>query len=67
MQLALTKCANDARLGSLPVDLTPYVNASAFSLRSDFSLERAYVLFRTVGLRHLVVTNKSNEVVGTTS
>ena len=30
----------------------------------DFSLYRTYVIFRTLGLRHLVVVNVHNQVVG---
>lgn len=31
---------------------------------STFSLHRAYILLRTLGLRQLVVTNEHNQVVG---
>ena len=61
---SLEKCAEDHDLSVRPIDLSPYINPSAISLRSDFSLHRAYMVFRTMGLRHLVVTNIANEVTG---
>ena len=61
---ALQKCANDAELLRQPFNLAPYTDASAVSVRDDFSLHRAYMLFRTMGLRHLIVTNHENHVVG---
>jgi hypothetical protein len=47
-----------------PCDLSPYTNESAFSVRDTFSLHRAYMLFRTMSLRHLIVTDADNRVVG---
>jgi chloride channel 7 len=44
------------------VDLTPYMNTSTFVVPDSFSLERAYLLFRTMGLRHLVVVDEHNHV-----
>ncbi|KAI8462301.1 MAG: voltage gated chloride channel-domain-containing protein, partial [Monoraphidium minutum] len=46
------------------VDLTPYVNTSAFRVQDSLSLERAYILFRSMGLRHLVVVDEHNHVQG---
>jgi chloride channel 7 len=46
------------------VDLTPYVNSSAPAVPEGFSLERAYRMFRQLGLRHLVVTDAHNRVKG---
>ena len=46
------------------VDLTPYANTSAFVVPDSFSLERAYILFRSMGLRHLVVVDERNRVRG---
>jgi CBS-domain-containing membrane protein len=60
----LETCAGQPALAEAHVDLGPYVNASAFSVRSDFSLHRAYMIFRTMGLRHLIITDVANEVVG---
>jgi len=61
---ALERCSKDEGLAIRPFDLAPYVNASAFAVRDVFSLHRAYMLFRTMGLRHLVVTNADNHVAG---
>lgn len=41
-----------------------YVNQSAVSVADKFSLHRTYIIFRTLGLRHLTVVNEDNEVVG---
>eukprot|EP00873_Tetraselmis_striata_P043550 jgi/Tetstr1/463814/TSEL_008628.t1 len=46
------------------VDLRPYMNTSAPSVLDTFSVERAYMMFRTLGLRHLVVVDAVNHVVG---
>ncbi|XP_055929493.1 chloride channel protein C-like isoform X1 [Argiope bruennichi] len=46
------------------LNLIPYVNKSAVCVRGEFSLHRAYIIFRSLGLRHLIVVNESNEVVG---
>ena len=48
---AYIQVMSDAALSSTRVDLGPYMNASAMSLRQDFSLHRAYMVFRTMGLR----------------
>ena len=37
---------------------SPYFNRSAMCLRKDFSLHRAYIIFRSLGLRHLTITGK---------
>uniref|UniRef100_A0A061RFD9 Chloride channel protein n=3 Tax=Tetraselmis sp. GSL018 TaxID=582737 RepID=A0A061RFD9_9CHLO len=46
------------------VDLRPYMNTSAPSVLDTFSVERAYMMFRTLGLRHLVVVDAVNHIVG---
>lgn len=43
---------------------TYYINESALSIPEHFSLQRTYVIFRTLGLRHLTVVDIHNEVVG---
>ena len=43
---------------------TYYINESALSIPERFSLQRTYVIFRTLGLRHLTVVDNHNEVVG---
>mmetsp|Transcript_47964 Transcript_47964/g.108886 ORF Transcript_47964/g.108886 Transcript_47964/m.108886 type:complete len:1162 (-) Transcript_47964:116-3601(-) len=46
------------------LDLSPYVDTSTFTVSHRFKLRYTYELFRTMGLRHLVVVNSSNRVVG---
>ncbi|KAF8068428.1 clcD [Scenedesmus sp. PABB004] len=46
------------------VDLTPYVNTSVMKVSESMSLERAYIIFRTMGLRHLIVVDAHNRVRG---
>lgn len=46
------------------LDLYPYVNVSAHRISENFSVERAYLLFSTMGLRHLVVVDEFNRVRG---
>lgn len=42
----------------------PYINKSAMSVQAHFSLQRTYIIFRTLGLRHLTVVDRQNRVVG---
>lgn len=42
----------------------PYVNKSAVSVQAHFSLQRTYIIFRSLGLRHLTVVDLQNQVVG---
>lgn len=46
------------------LDLTPFINTSAVKVDESFSLERAYVVLRTLGLRHLIVVDINNCVRG---
>lgn len=46
------------------IDLLPYVDFSAYAIHEATSLSRTYHMFRILGLRHLVVVNRSNQVVG---
>lgn len=46
------------------VDLRPYMNPAPFSLRETARLSRVFRLFRGLGLRHLVIVNRFNQVVG---
>lgn len=48
----------------LMLDLGPYVNTSAAAVQSSFSVERAHMLFRSLGLRHLSVVDAHNRVRG---
>ncbi len=45
-------------------DFTPYMNLSPFTVTEKTPLLRLYSLFRSLGLRHLMVTNTENEIVG---
>lgn len=46
------------------LDLRPYVDAAAFCINEQATIQRAYRMFRTLGLRHLCVVDHSNEVQG---
>ena len=48
----------------LLVDLTPYMNRAPLTVRADMSAARAHIVFRTLGLRHLVVVDANNRAVG---
>eukprot|EP00058_Branchiostoma_floridae_P026129 XP_002611619.1 hypothetical protein BRAFLDRAFT_63732 [Branchiostoma floridae] len=42
----------------------PYVNQSASSVHKKFSLHRTYIIFRSMGMRHLPVVDSGNHVIG---
>ncbi|XP_019643781.1 PREDICTED: H(+)/Cl(-) exchange transporter 7-like [Branchiostoma belcheri] len=46
------------------IDLRPYMNPAPYTVSEDASLHRVFRLFRALGLRHLVVVNKDNLVMG---
>ncbi|KAG8145863.1 putative Chloride channel protein [Naja naja] len=46
------------------VDLTEFMNPSPYSVPQEASLPRVFKLFRALGLRHLVVVDNQNQVVG---
>ncbi|OQR94244.1 Chloride Channel (ClC) Family [Achlya hypogyna] len=46
------------------VDLSPYMNQTPFVIQEEAPFTRAYRLFRSSGLRHLVVVNRHNNVRG---
>jgi len=46
------------------VDLTPYMHLSPYTVHHKALLTRVFRMFRTLGLRHLVVVNHYNRVVG---
>ncbi|CAL8095571.1 unnamed protein product [Orchesella dallaii] len=54
----------DARYKDLYINLVPYVDTSTFKITKSFSLERSYNIFRQMGLRHLVVVDDDNQVIG---
>ncbi|KAK6185139.1 hypothetical protein SNE40_007435 [Patella caerulea] len=60
----LNQYIDEDRYKNLKINLKPYINTSAFSIPKSFSLQRAYILFRTMGLRHLTVVDDENHVVG---
>ena len=49
---------------NVSINLRPFVNTSAIAIQTSFSVARTYILFRTLGLRHLTVLGESNEIVG---
>ena len=49
---------------SLLLDLRPYMDTAPFTIRQQASLQRSYRMFRTLGLRHLIVVNIQNIVLG---
>ncbi|KDO25627.1 hypothetical protein SPRG_08926 [Saprolegnia parasitica CBS 223.65] len=59
---------NEIRLDStereLWMDLTPYMNPTPHTVQDQMPVPRAFRLFRSLGLRHLIVLNRSNEVKG---
>lgn len=46
------------------LDLRPYLDTSPYTVNEFASHERAYRMFRTLGLRHLIVTDIHNRVQG---
>jgi chloride channel 7 len=60
----LQQFASDPKYEDLYIDIAPYTNTSAFSVPKYFSLKRTYILFRGMGLRHLIVLDVTNHVCG---
>ncbi|KAG5493529.1 hypothetical protein JIQ42_01899 [Leishmania sp. Namibia] len=52
------------RLHADQISLYPYVDTSAFTVLDTAALPRAYEMFTTLGLRHLVVVDRRNCAVG---
>nr|XP_009672961.1 PREDICTED: H(+)/Cl(-) exchange transporter 7 [Struthio camelus australis] len=46
------------------MDLSEFMNPSPYTVPQEASLPRVFKLFRALGLRHLVVVDNRNEVVG---
>merc|ERR1712150_123594 len=61
---ALMYISQESRFKDLYINLEPFTNQSAINLPEKFSLHRTYIIFRTLGMRHLTVTNEENRVVG---
>ncbi|XP_072269406.1 chloride channel protein D-like [Pyxicephalus adspersus] len=64
MNTLLNKYSADPQYQQLFINLEPYINKSAVCVQAHFSLQRAYVVFRTLGLRHLTVVDLRNRAVG---
>ncbi|XP_071784612.1 chloride channel protein C-like isoform X1 [Asterias amurensis] len=60
----LHKYCEEPQYQDLYINLVPYINVSAPAVPEYFSLHRTYILFRTLGLRHLTVVDSRNTVVG---
>ena len=46
------------------MDLRPYINPTPYTVHAQASVERAYSLFRGLGLRHLSVINDCHDCIG---
>ncbi|KJE93096.1 voltage gated chloride channel protein, variant [Capsaspora owczarzaki ATCC 30864] len=46
------------------MDLRPYLNPTPYTLKHAAPLSRVYRIFRGLGLRHLIITDRFNQVVG---
>ncbi|KAL7378533.1 hypothetical protein ABVT39_015311 [Epinephelus coioides] len=46
------------------MDLTEFMNATPYTVPQETSLPRVFKLFRALGLRHLVVVDDENRVIG---
>lgn len=55
---------SSAALKAMEIDLRQYVNRSGVCVPHHFSAMRAFIMFRTLGLRHLPVVDEHNHVVG---
>ncbi|KAM6410471.1 chloride channel protein B-like isoform 3-T3 [Pluvialis apricaria] len=64
LTMLLNRYTTDPQYQQLFINLEPYINKSAMSVQAHFSLQRTYVIFRTLGLRHLTVVDQQNRVVG---
>eukprot|EP01132_Coremiostelium_polycephalum_P002121 gene2121-2612_t len=60
---AITKTLTQQDFEKL-IDLRPYMNFAVVSIKNYSSMTEAYRLFRLAGLRHLVVVNVFNQIVG---
>ena len=60
----LQQYINEETYGDYFVNLSPYINDSGVCVPQHFSLHRAYILFRTLGLRHMTVVSHTNQVMG---
>ena len=61
---AAYQMSRTAAMEDIWLDLRPFVNSSAMSVHTRFSLHRTYNIFRSLGLRHLVVVDDDYKVAG---
>ncbi|XP_002739329.1 chloride channel protein C-like [Saccoglossus kowalevskii] len=64
MEDVLDELCNNEQNQNLYLNLAPYYNQSASCVHENFSLHRTYIIYRTMGLRHLTVVDRHNQVVG---
>ncbi|XP_029443044.1 chloride channel protein D-like [Rhinatrema bivittatum] len=64
MTMLLNQYSTDSQYQQLFINLESYVNKSAMAVQAHFSLQLTYIIFRTLGLRHLTVVDLQNRVVG---
>ncbi|XP_062897788.1 chloride channel protein C-like [Mobula hypostoma] len=64
INLLLNMYRTDNRYKDYYINLKPYINQSAMTVHANFSLQRTYIIFRTLGLRHLTVVDLQNRVLG---
>ena len=48
----------------LVLDLRPYIDVCAYTLNEQATVQRTYRMFRTLGLRHLIIVDRSNRLKG---
>lgn len=60
----LQQYINEETYGDYFVNLSPYINDSGVCVPQHFSLHRSYILFRTMGIRHMTVVSHTNQVMG---
>ncbi|XP_040569447.1 chloride channel protein C-like [Lepeophtheirus salmonis] len=60
----LQQYVNEETYSDYFVNLSPYINDSGVCVPQHFSLHRAYILFRTLGLRHMTVVTPTNQIHG---
>jgi len=46
------------------LDLRPYIDIAPLTINENASVSRAYRMFRTLGLRHLIITSHENNISG---
>jgi len=65
LHLAFIRCSTHEFVFTLLICLQePYIDHSPRCVSEKFSLHRAFVMFRTLGVRHLIVTDNANRVTG---